>query len=374
MAKNDHAQLAIIFGLIFFNFNVLALPEKADSNRFFNFGFNYYGDAGANLRGGIKTGGFYLGWVNTDLTIHLWKESSFLISLGNTHGNQPSIEMLGDYQYASGIEAGNHTFLYELWFRQGFGIGDVTIGLQEVNSEFAFTDYGTLFLNSSFGLPPSISCNFTAPTFPLTTPGITTRWFLSPKTTFKLAAFDGVPTDFRNNPHNLKWEISKKDGLFIFSEIQRTIQTGPLTGTLKGGFYFHEHFSFNDTITPDNHGFYVIADQEIWKNEASRKNLGCFLQFGYCPEYLNDHSYYIGTGIHYAGAFKKNGSDIAGIGLAHALFNDAGHETALELSYLYPFCRYFFVQPDIQYIINPSGTAENLNNCIVLFLRIGLSL
>lgn len=359
--------------VMLYAFGNSAYSEKPDSARLFNFDFYYFGDAGANLCGGIKTGPFYLGFTSADMTIRPWKTGSFFVSIANTHGNEPSVDFLGDYQFASNIEAGNHTFIYELWYRHEFGIGDVTVGLQELNNDFAYTNYGTLFLNSSFGIPPSISCNTAAPTFPLTSPGITTKWYLSSKTQLNVAIFDGAPSDFHSNKHNLKWKLFKGDGIFFLSEIQRKIKLGTLNGTVKGAFYLHEHFKYSDSITRYNHGLYVIADQEIWKSDS--KSLGLFFQFGYCPEiYGNDQSYYLGGGIHYQGIFHKEGEDIAGFGLADTRLIDARKETALELTYMFPFCSYFYLQPDIQYILNPAGTENDLENCLALFLRFGINL
>ncbi len=373
--KKVNRNIVIVLQVVvmLYAFHDSAYSEKPDSARLFHFDFYYFGDAGANLSGGIKTGPFYLGFTSADLTIHPWKNGNFFVSLANTHGNEPSVDFLGDYQYASNMEAGNHSFIYELWYRHKFGIGDVTIGLQEVNNDFAFTDYGASFVNSSFGIPPSMSCNTAAPTFPLTSPGITTRWYLSAKTQLNLAVFDGAPTDFHDNQLNLKWKLFKEDGIFFLSEIQRKVELGSLNGTVKGGFYFHEHFSSVDSTTRDNHGIYVIADQEIWKSASG--SLGLFFQYGYCPEIDgNDHSYYLGGGIHYKGIFHKEGEDIAGFGLAHTRLTDARKETALELTYMFPVCSHFYLQPDVQYIINPAGTENDLDNCLVLFLRFGISL
>ena len=155
---------------------------------------SYKGDFVTNFRGGIQTGSTYLGLA--DLFLHfdtekagLWKGGEFLIHGANSHGGEPSANLIGDLQVVSNIEAGNHTFLYECWFKQKFANVTATIGLQDLNAEFAASDVGSLFLNSSFGVHSVISDNILAPIFPLTSPGITLCWDTSEKISLKKLPF-----------------------------------------------------------------------------------------------------------------------------------------------------------------------------------------
>jgi porin len=332
--------------------------------------FYYAGDIAHNFSGGIKKGTAYLGLVQLMLTVNPWKNGSFYLNLANTHGNEPSANYLGDSQFASNIEAGNHTYVQELWYRQNLRKAEITVGLQDVNVEFAFTPFGGLYNNSSFGVIPTISCNVPAPIFPLTSVGISSKWRLSGKTTLLAALYDGMPKDFRNNPHNLNWDISKKDGVLLFAEVQRTIKAGHLSGILKGGLYFHEHFTAAyDSIYPDNNGFYFMGDQELWHQHGGNRSLGFFVHLGYCPKEFSTNSYYTGFGLNCTGIFSRQGKDMAGLGIAHAKLYNRANETAIELTYELQPLPFLFIQPDIQYIINPSGINQKLNNCFAAFLR-----
>ncbi len=57
--------------------------------------------------------------------------------------------------------------------------------------------------------------------------------------------------------------------------------------------------------------------------------------------------------------------------LAAVDIQNAGHnhETAVELYYKYQFNDNFALQPDVQYIINPSATGVALDNALVGMLR-----
>jgi porin len=353
-------------------------------NNPFQFEASYTGDNVNNLRGGIKSGSCYLGMANFHITFDteksgLWKGTQFYVNAANTHGDSPSSELLGDMQVASNIEAGNHTYLQELWVKQSLGNIEITAGLQDLNVEFATSENGSQFLNSSFGILPSISGNIPAPIFPLTSLGFTTKWNVSEKTSWLAAIYDGSPTNFDYNPYNIKWQFSSGDGILAITELQHNIEIKELAGTYKLGVYTHNHFvetksvsNFPDSLNHTISGVYMYADQKIWQD--TNKSIGVFAQLGYSPSKTCFNSSYFGLGVNIFGVFSKSQTDILGFAIAHENFTqDLGSETALELTYKRQITNNIFVQPDLQYIINPSGKSSNLNNCFAGTLRIGLS-
>ena len=362
-------------------FGLKSYSQDQTHSKTFEFEVAYTGDFLSNLSGGIKTGSVYLGMANLKLGINtentgLWKGGQLFINAANTHGNSPSAELLGDFQVASNIEAGNHTYIQELWFKQSFGHFEITAGLQDLNVEFVASDGGGLFLNSSFGIMPSISGNIPAPIFPLTTLGLSAKWQVSEKLTWMGAVYDGCPTSFEdNNPYNLKWNIRSQDGALMFSEFQYTTQIGEKAGSYKlGGFYHNNHLvdTTDEPIYKDNYGFYAIADQTLWQN-ASNKKLDMFLQLGLTPKNFNFNHYYIGGGVNLSGLWSSTSEDILGLAIAHAGIKETGNETTFEITYQLPLTSHIFIQPNLQYIINPSGYGEELDNCLAASLRFGFS-
>jgi porin len=129
----------IFYLLIFIVFEQSIYAQTEDDA--FQFGASYIGESQNNLSGGIKRGSGYLGMANLSLEFNteaagFWKGGQFFVSGANTHGQTPSSELYGDYQVASNIEAGNHTFLQELWYKHTIGNVSLTLGLQDLNSEF----------------------------------------------------------------------------------------------------------------------------------------------------------------------------------------------------------------------------------------------
>jgi porin len=343
---------------------------------------SYIGEYFNNLKGGIRTGDGYLGMANVRLgfsmeAARMWKGGFLYFNGANTHGAMPSSDYLGDIQVASNIEAGNHTYLQELWYRQSWRRAEITVGLQDLNIDFVNTSNGGLFLNSSFGVLPTVSGNVPAPIFPLTSLGISSKWFLSPRLTLLAALYDGGATDFENNPHNLSWDLGAGEGLLLFTEIQRGTELFSLPGTMKAGVYLHQHIlsgkendNTNDTLFQNNNGFYLIGDQLIWQQTGSERSLSLFCQLGYSPRRQNINRYYVGLGLNYTGVFSMKGKDIAGIAFAHdGLHNSPCDETTLEFTYKYQVLNALILQPDIQYIFNPVGTGTRLSNCLQATLR-----
>ena len=339
----------------------------------FSFSASYTGDVVSNFSGGIKTGTVYLGLANmkgdfNTETAKWWKGGEAFVNIGNTHGGEPTAKLIGDFQGISNIEAGNLTFLYELWYKQSFGNLSLTLGLQDLNANFAVNENGNLFANSSFGIHSSIADNIPSPIFPLTALGVKLQWNVSDSFEWQAAIFDGTPDDFENNPYNTDWKLSRDQGLLAVTEFQvkKSLLKGK-SGYYKFGIYYHQH---NDTIdaVQKNSGFYFVGDQQI------TNGLSVFSQIGLSPKSLNKNDLYYSLGFNYKGLFNKRQDDQFGIAVAHAGIHESiiGNETTIEMAYQYQVNKNIYIKPDIQYIINPAGTSKKLDNALVGFVRFGV--
>jgi len=341
----------------------------------FKFNASYVGDVVSNFSGGIKKGTTYLGLANLKAgfdteTASWWKGGRLFVNIGNTHGGEPSSTLVGDFQGVSNIEAGNLSFLYELWYKQKLGRFDITLGLQDLNADFAVNDDGAMFTNSSFGIHSSIADNVAPPIFPLTALGANIRWNISDTFLWEAAVFDGTPDDFETNPYNTEWKLSKNQGYLAVMELQvkKSLLSGK-TGNYKVGVYYHQH---NDTIALEqkNGGLYFVGDQQI------SDKLYIFSQIGLCPKKMNKNNRYISLGLNCKGLIETRKNDQFGIAIAYAGIHDSkvGSETAIEMTYKFELTKNIYMRPDIQYIINPAGTDVKLQNDLVGFIRFGVDL
>lgn len=339
---------------------------------------SYIGDVVRNFSGGIKRGTSYLGLANIKLSFdteqaRLWKGGMFFINAANAHGGNPSAELTGDFHTVSNIEADELTYVHEIWFRQIFNKFEIIAGLQDLNTEFVSSEYGSMFINSTFGTPSTIADNVPSPIFPLTAAGLALKWNVSLKSSLKMAVFDGLPTDFEHNPHNLKWDFNKNEGFLAVMEYQ--FSGG--NGSYRAGVYYHSQLieTREDKNFYYNDGFYLIADQMIHRNIGREGGIGVFGQIAVSPGAFNTHNFYSGMGISWQGPFRKRVEDKLGIALTYAGFSDSSKrsETVAEISYKAQLTENLFIQPDLQYVINPVGTDQNLRNATVGFIRFGLS-
>ena len=339
----------------------------------FKFNASYVGDVVSNFSGGIKKGTTYLGLANLKAgfdteTASWWKGGRLFVNIGNTHGGEPSSTLVGDFQGVSNIEAGNLSFLYELWYRQNLGKIDITLGLQDLNADFAVNDDGAMFTNSSFGIHSSIADNVAPPIFPLTALGANVKWNISDTFLWEAAVFDGTPDDFKTNPYNTEWKLSKNQGYLAVMELQvkKSLLSGK-TGNYKVGVYYHQH---NDTIALEqkNGGLYFVGDQQI------SDKLYIFSQIGLCPKKMNKNNRYLSLGLNCKGLIETRKNDQFGIAIAYAGIHDSkvGSETAIEMTYKFELTKNIYMRPDIQYIINPAGTDVKLQNDLVGFIRLGV--
>ncbi len=356
-----------------------SLPQKENP---FSFEANYVGDAYGNALGGLKTGAGYMGMGNLKMGFDTekagwWKGGSFFVNGASIHGKSLTANYLGDLQVASNIDAGTYAYMHELWFRQQLSAFTFTLGLQDLNAEFMATEGGGEFLNSSFGIPSVMAINVPVPIFPLTGLGFSAQWSISERFTWQAAIFDGCQTPFENNPHNLRWGFSEEDGMLVATEFHSKLKIKEKEGTYKVGVYYHSGLSeYNDalqttsTVFKNNYGFYLMADQNIFESE--RRKIDLFAQVAVAPKNKNTQNYYIGFGASCFGIFSKEKNDALGFAVAHAGLHEASHkhETALELYYKYQLNDNIALQPDVQYIINPSGTDAKVNNALVGILRI----
>lgn len=347
----------------------------------FEFGASYIGEGMSLLSGGLQRGQSYEGMANIRFSFQTekagwWKGGSFLVTGANTHGGTPSSALIGDFQVASNIEAGDLTYLHECWYRQELGAWTLIIGLQDLNSEFVSTQNGSLFLNSSFGTHSTIASNVPSPIFPLTSLGAQIQKVFTPKLSAKLAVFDGMPEDLDYNPHNISWHLNSNDGYLAFAEIQvADLLRLPLSGLYKFGTYYHNHSPYSNGADPSvpNYGLYLTADQTLLRFSDERA-LNAFIQFSLSPASENNNNCYLGGGMRCKGPFAGRSDDEFGLAFAHANLQHAanGSETTFEMTYKWNVCEQVFVQPDMQYILHPAGTEGSPENALAAFLRFGI--
>lgn len=354
-----------------------------------SFEASYVSEYVANINGGIKKGSDYLGMIDLMATFDteaagLWNKGSFFVQLENTHGGTPSGTYIGDYQVVSNIENGYYTYLYQLWYNQQVNNFSFLVGLHDLNSEFLASDYAGEYINSSFGIMPSVSSNVPVAIFPKTTLGGIVRYEASENLFMQAAIYDGDPMCLDTDPYFKNFELSKEEGFISIGEVaMSTLKAEGYNGTLKLGGYYHSADCYNikDTVVElsGNYGAYFILDQIVVPfNENDLRGVGMFLYGGWAPSDRNEANYSWGIGFNLMAPFASRPDDIVGIGIASVNVNNVqddltvatGSETAIECMYKLRVHNNILIQPEIQYIVNPgAGTSGSLSNATVGLIR-----
>jgi porin len=116
------------------------------------------------VRGGLNTNGATRYRGNLDLVVNvdteamdMWKGGRFFLYGEQFHGNSLTSRDVGDAQFFSNIDSTplpeNAFQMMEYWYEHSLADGDILIkiGKQDANADFAYTDLGSDFINSSFG-------------------------------------------------------------------------------------------------------------------------------------------------------------------------------------------------------------------------------
>jgi porin len=368
------------------------------------FGIQEQSEVWGNLAGGIRTGTVYDGLTTLSLTLDLnkmadWTGGTFFASAYQIHGRGPSANLAGNLQTISNIEALRGSLLFDLWFEQSLLDNRllIRVGQEGANEEMMLTQYGALFLNSSFGYPALTAFVLPSggPNYPIAAPMVRIKYKADDQLTFVAAVFNSDPAGPGSGPPQNRdlsgTAFRLSDAALAFMEawysINQNAESGGLPGTYKLGTWVTSA-SATDTAyatlcqslpisqgpggacrSPSTHGFYGVADQMIWRRPGSKdQGIGIFGLVMGAPDDRNLVNLYVEGGLNFKGPFEGRDADVFGIGVAYAqlshsaqrLGSAAGqqyrnNETVLEATYLYQVAPWWTIQPDLQYVINPGA-------------------
>jgi porin len=193
----------------------------------------------------------------------------------------------------------------------------------------------------------------------------------------RVAVMDAVPGDPDDSASN-KIELNSDDGYLTIVELDVPIME---SARLWAGYWrysaeFEKPFGMGSSS--DNDGWYVGGEYEF---QMGSRSAAWFVRFGRADERLNKLKYYVGFGLVADGLFVSRPDDRFGIAVASAYAGDpyrnyldqigAGaerRETAWEITYRAQINEHLVLQPDIQYVQNPSVSMD-LRDALVFGIR-----
>ena len=317
-----------------------------------------------------STKGTYQGLYN--LSVDLDSEKLNLYKGGKLHilyqvGNKGrnSMEFLNTYSDMSSYDPMKSiNQISELYYEQSIkeDLLNLKIGKQDANADFQALNTGFEFLNLSF----SFIDNTPMPLFPSQQMGVRARIKLPKEIYIQNGFYDG----------NLKIGAGPKSFFTGENDYLNMTEIYKLTD-FKGKEGKYLVGDWIKTSDKTNYGFYAGFEQKLTdKFEDKSGGLTAFGQFGYGRNSINDVPYYAGGGFVFKGITKKRKEDSVGIAFGWHQFNETLHKTehktaekVIELFYKIKLTEFLYIQPDIQYIMKPSGSEKDafalgLRTCI----------
>jgi len=341
----------------------------------------YTADALWNVHGGLQEGSAYLDYIELAAGVDAgralgWDGVTLFASAFRRNDPTFSERYVGDSLVVSNIDASSPMQFLEAWAEWAFdaaGPGSLRLGLYDLSSEFDVLDSRGIFLNSAYGTGLDIAqTGLNGPSlYPVTALGARLAWAPHERLLLKTAVLDGVPGDPGERGRS-RLHLSSSEGALWIVEA-----TGGGERLWAGAGYWRYTTDFpdiedadDDAMTRnDNAGGYVmleIAPAPAAGPEEPRW-LG-FVRAGMAEERINvfDRFYSAGVVLHSAWP-GQHGSDLglaaseARVGsgyrrqrAAAGLATDAC-ERNVELTWRFPIGKHAAVQPDVQYVQNPSG-------------------
>lgn len=357
---------------------------------------DYTGEVFGNAHGGLRTGARYLDSLDVTALLDgaVFGAEGLTLSVYGlwNNGEALSVDLVGDAQVVSNIESVRAVRLLEAWAEQRFSLGSVRAGLYDASSEFDVIEAGALFVGSSHGTGPelSLSGKHGPSMWPFTSLGVRAE-LATAGFALRFAALDGVPGD-PDRPRRTTIRFDEGDGALLLGQLERQFESNARAAL--GAWHYTASFDrVRERLTGipgrghrGSSGVYAFVEGPLWSEPgASSEGLSGFFRAGYADEDVNPFSHYLGAGLVYTGALPGRPEDRLGLAIAVARFGQswrgaqrslgarwARSEINVELTYRFALTSWLALQPNAQYVVNPSGDPA-LRDALAIGLRFTLS-
>jgi len=340
------------------------------------------------LQGGVEEGGEWLGHLDLQAQAELGRlfdgpDVRLLMRALYDGAGEFAGRYAGAAQGVSNVESVRAWRLYEAWADWAVGPGRLRVGLYDLNTEFDVNETGGLFLHPAHGIGSEFAQSGIAgpSVFPLTS--LAGRYRVEgERWTWAVAVLDGVPGD-PEDPTRTAIRVDAGDGALLVAEAARRL--GGSGRAVLGTWRYTADFpdllatdAAGDPVERDGTGgVYALVEGPLaaqWRG---------FLRLGRADPRVHPWRDYLGAGVVREAPFGRT-ADAVGLAVAQARNGDrfrtvaafAGMpleraETAFEFTYRWTLGPHVHVQPNLQYVRNPS-TDPALDDAWIAGVRIGV--
>lgn len=360
----------------------------------------YTADALWNVQGGLREGSAYLDYIEVAAGFDAdralgWHDLTFYASAFRRNDPTFSDRYVGDAMVVSNIDAASPMQVLEAWLEWGFdarGPGSLRIGMYDLSAEFDALESRGLFLNSAYGIGQDLAqTGLNGPSiYPVTALGARLAWAPRDAWLLETAVLDGVPGDPGERGRS-RLHLSSSEGALWISEAMAGSRR------VRGGVgYWRYTTSFPQLQPPDadgtvrtrndNAGGYAMvefASAAVARTDEPRWL--AFLRAGAAEDHINVFDRFLAAGAVYRSSWPGRHGSYLGLAVAEARVGDAYREVRaaeglatdacernVELTWRFPLGEHAALQPDLQYVQNPSGDRQ-LADAWVVGVRVELS-
>jgi len=264
-------------------------------------------------------------------------------------------------------------------------------GRLSTGDDFNASPFYYYFMNNGFdGNPivPNFNLPFTA--YPAATWGFYLKVKPVPFIQGKFGIYNNNRGIRKNRHHGLFFSFKHPEGGLIFGELGYLYDQVDPCG-LPGNYLIGAGYSTRRKLfflsgkkSSGNYELYIQCDQMVMRT-TDKSGITPFFTFLYSPDNRNLFPYFFMTGVVAEGIIPSRPDDSINFGVNWGQYSadlrekerregtpQQHSETDFELNYKAQLSEFFFIQPNIQYIIWPSGI-KSISNAFVIGIQSGVS-
>lgn len=300
-----------------------------------------------NMHGGRQVGNIFNAAAKIDATYNV-TGAEYLVDgtyrlglLGATHTRSQSV-YTGAIQHTSSLDVKREIRVANLSYEQIISpYITYRIGVMDLEDYYDITEAAVHLCNTAFVNAMTIDKNTQLATFPY--PGIGAMLEMRKNQDYALLGI------YQGNPEHLH--------TFLYHGYMLIGEAGARYAhfSIKAGAWLYQA---GGTANYNNSkGAYFIAQQD-WRTESNHDMVG-FMQLGYSHEAPKYIPYSLTLGAKSNNIFFNDDSDWLSFGIGKVWLHNLPSEVVYELSYVIKVCDHWYVNPDLQYFVKPSGIYAN---------------
>jgi porin len=377
LARADLADLGITFNSSFVT-NMLGNPSGGQAR-----GFAYAGSYGFSLNVNFDR----TGWSGLNLfSSAVWRTGTNL-SQRKIH-NQFTVAQV----YGSQTVKLNELYLYQSLLS---GNLDFKLGRLDAGNDFFASPLYWRFVNNGFdGNPVSIFFNVPFTAYPNSTWGAYLSFKPHKRISAKFAVYNANSNIKKNKYHGVNFTFKSTNGVIWITEwcglVNQEKGDQGMPGNYKLGYFYltGTEPKFTGGSQQGDPCYYFLFDQMIYRKGGPNSNRGItpFVCFIYAPPNRNLFPYFANFGVVCKGIFDLRPDDSLDLGFIYGSYSSKlreverkrgnepqDFEAVIELNYWIQVNNWFYIAPDMQYIIHPKGKSS-VPNAYVIGAQIGFNI